>query len=116
MNLSKFRRIFQDLPEARNTIICCLSGASLIALRSAAGFWLSDMEKRAHLSLLWDVFEHVKWCEDAGGVTMMGRGLDFRRAERLMRESANIHGKKVVPFIVMIRPSSSHGNLVSWTK
>ena len=75
MELSKFRRLFQDLPEGRNTLIRCLSGASLIALRSAVGFWLSDREKRAHLSLLWDVFEHMKWCEDTGGATMMGQAL-----------------------------------------
>ena len=33
-----------------------------------------------------------------------------------MRESANTHGKKVVPFIVIIRLSSNYENLLSWTK
>jgi len=51
-----------------------------------------------------------------GGVTMMGRGLDFRRVEALMRESATMHWKKVVPFIIMIRPPFDYENLVPWTK
>jgi len=116
MELSKFRKVFQDIPECRTMLIRCLSGANLIALRGAVGFWLSDREKRAHLSLLWDVFEHIKWSEDTGGVTMMGRGLDFRRAEALMRESAIMHWKKVVPFIIMIRATFDHENLVPWIK
>lgn len=58
----------------------------------------------------------MKWSEDMGGVTMMGRGLDFRRVEALMRESATVHWKKVVPFIIMIRPPLDYDNLVPWTK
>lgn len=46
----------------------------------------------------------------------MGRGLDFRQAEGLLRESATTHWKKVFPFIIMIRPSFDYGNLVLWTK
>ena len=116
MELSKFRRVFQDIPECRTILIRCLSGANLFVLRRAVGFWLLDREKRAHLSLLWDVFEHMKWSEDMGGVTMVGRGLDFRRVEALMRESAAMHWNKVVPFIIMIRPPFDYENLVPWTK
>ena len=116
MELSKFRRVFEDIPDCRTILIRCLSGANLIALRRAVGFWLSSREKRAHLSLLWDVFEHMKWSEDTGGVTMMGRGLDFRRAEALMRESALMHWEKVVPFIIMIRPPFNYENVVPWTR
>jgi len=93
-------------------LIRCLSGANLIALREAVGFWLLDREKRAHLSLLWDVFDHMKWSEDMGAVTMMGRGLDFRRTEVLMRESTLMHWRKVFPFIIMIRPPFDYENLV----
>jgi len=116
IDLSKFRKVFQDIPECRTMLIRCLSGANLLALRGAVGFWLSDREKRAHLSLLWDVFEHIKWSEDTGGVTIIGRGLDFRRAEALMRESAIMHWKKVIPFIIMIRASFDRENLVPWIK
>ena len=67
VELSKFRRLFQDIPDCRTILVRCLSGANLIALRRAVGFWLSDREKRAHLSLLWDVFEHMKWSEELKG-------------------------------------------------
>lgn len=51
-----------------------------------------------------------------GEVTMMGRGLNFRRVEVLMRESATMHLKKVVPSMIMIRPPFDYKNLVPWTK
>ena len=51
-----------------------------------------------------------------GAVTMMGRGLDFRRAEALMRESTLMYWRKVFPFIIMIRPPFNYENLVPWTK
>ena len=116
MKLSMFRRVIQDISEYRTILIRCLSGVNLFALRRAVGFWLSDREKRAHLSLLWDVFEYMKWNEDMGGVIMMGRGLDFRRVEVLVRESATMHRKKLVPFLIMIRSSFGYENLVPWTK
>ena len=78
MDLSRFRSVFQDISECRIMIIRCLAGSKLIALRQGVGFWLSNKEKRAHLSLVWYVFELLEWTESAGGVTMMGRGLDFR--------------------------------------
>ncbi|KAK3169327.1 hypothetical protein OEA41_008710 [Lepraria neglecta] len=87
-----------------------------MALRKAIGFWLSGNEKKAHLSLLWDVFEDMNWTKDADRVTMMGRGLDFRRAEAQIRDSALIHCKKMVPFIVMIRAPVDYETLVPWTK
>lgn len=114
MELFMFRRVFQDIPECRAALIRCLAGGNLIALRKAIGFWLSDKEKRAHLGLLWDVFEHMKWTEDAGRVTMMGRGLDFRRAEALIRDTVLMRWPKVVPFIIMIRAPVDYENLIPW--
>lgn len=58
----------------------------------------------------------MKWSEDTREVTMMGRGLDFRRAKALMREFAIMHWKKMVPFIIMIRASFDDENLVPWIK
>lgn len=116
MELSNFRRVFQDIPDYRIILIRCLSGANLIVLRRVVGFWLSDREKRAHLSLLQDVFKHMKWGKGTGGVTMMGRGLDSRRTKALMEESATLYWKKVFPFIIMIRPPFRYVNLVPWTK
>ncbi len=72
MELAMFRRVFQDIPECRAALIRCLAGGNLIALRKAIGFWLSYKEKRAYFGFLWDVFEQMKWTEDAGRVTMMG--------------------------------------------
>jgi len=51
-----------------------------------------------------------------GEVTMMGQGLDFRRAKALVRESATMHWKKVVPFMIIIWPHFDYENLVLWTK
>jgi len=51
-----------------------------------------------------------------GGITIIGRGLDFRRVKAPMRESATVYWKKVVSFIIMIRPSFNYDNLVPWTK
>lgn len=114
MKLFMFRRMFQDISECRATLIRCLAGDNLIALRKIIEFWLSNKEKRAHLGLLWNVFEHMKWTEDAGRVIMMGRGLDFRRAEALVRDSVLMRWPKVVPFIIMIRALVDYENLISW--
>jgi len=119
MELAMFRRVFQDIPECRAALIRCLAGGNLIVLRKAIGFWLSDKEKRAYLGLLWDVFEQMifeqmKWTEDAGRVTMMGQGLDFRRAEALIRDSALMRWPKVVPFIIMLRAPVKHVNQIPW--
>ena len=111
-----FRTVFQDIPECRTAIIRCLAGGNLIALRKAIGFWLSENEKKAHLSLLWDVFEDMNWTEDADGVTMVGRGLDFRRAEAQIRDSALMHCQKLVPFMIMIRAPVDYETLVPWIK
>ena len=37
MELSKLRRVFQDIPESRNILIRYLSGANSIALRRVVG-------------------------------------------------------------------------------
>jgi len=102
MDLFKFRNVFQDVSECRNMMIRCLAGGNSIALRQAAGFWLSNKEKRAYINLIWDVFEHIEWTESTGRVTMMGRGLDFRRVESLFRDAASLHWEKLVPFVIMI--------------
>jgi len=104
MELPRFKEVFQDIPECRTTLICCLSGANLIALRIAIGFWLSDKEKRAHLSLLWDVFEHMEWSENTGEVILIGGGIDSRRIEALMQESIDTRLRNLFPFIIIIRP------------
>ncbi|KAL2056554.1 hypothetical protein ABVK25_002948 [Lepraria finkii] len=87
-----------------------------MTLRKAVGFWLSEDEKKAHLSLLWDIFEDMNWTKDTDGVTMIGRGLDFRRAEAQIRDSALIHCQKMVPFMVMIRAPVHYETLVPWIK
>jgi hypothetical protein len=117
MDLSKFKRVFQDIPECRTILVCCLSGANLIALRMAIGFWLSDKEKSAHLSLLSDVFEHMEWSENVGELILMGGGVDSRRVEEFMQESAGMRPKKMFPFVIMIRPPLfGYGSLVLWAK
>ena len=116
MDLSRFRSVFQDISECRTLIIRCLASSNLIALRQAVGFWLSSKEKRAYLNLVWDVFEHIKWIESTGRVTMMGRGLDFCRVESLFRDAAILHWENLVPFVVMIRAPVCFEDLTSWTK
>lgn len=54
----------------------------------------------------------MKWSEDMGGVTMMGQGLNFHRAEALVRESTTMHWKKVVLFMIIIWPHFDYENLV----
>jgi hypothetical protein len=116
MEYSMFRTVFQDIPECRSAIIRCLTGGNLMALRKAIGFWLSENEKKTHLSLLWDVFENMNWTEDADGVIVMGRGLDYRQAEAQIRDSALIHCQKLVPFMIMIRAPVDYETLVPWIK
>lgn len=111
-----FRTVFQEIPECRTAIIRCLKGGNLMALRKAIGFWLTESEKKAHLSLLWDIFEDMNWTEDVGGVTMIGRGLDFRQAEAQLRDGILMHCPKLVPFVVMIRAPVSYEELVLWIK
>ena len=116
MDLSIFRTLFQDLPECRKLIIRCLAGGNLMALRKAIGFWLSENEKKSHLSLLWDVFEDMNWIDDVDGVTMIGRGLDFHRAEGQLRDSSLTHCSELVPFVIMIRAPVPYDKLVPWIK
>ena len=111
-----FRTVFQDLPECRKSIIRCLTGGNLMALRKAIGFWLSENEKKAHLSLLWDVFEDMDWTDDVNGITMIGRGLDYHRAEGQLRAASLTHYPELVPFVVMIRAPVTYDKLVPWIK
>ena len=46
----------------------------------------------------------------------MRRGLNFRRVKALVRKSAIIYRKKLVPFLIMIRPLFGYENLVPQTK
>lgn len=114
MKLFMFRRMFQDISECRATLIRCLADDNLIALRKIIEFWLSNKKKRAHLSLLWNVFEHMKWIENADRVIMMRRDLDFRRAEALVRDSVLMRWSKMISFIIMIRALVDYENLIPW--
>jgi hypothetical protein len=38
MEVSRFRDVFQIIPECRKFLLCCLTGGELIALRRAVGF------------------------------------------------------------------------------
>ena len=116
VKLFKFRKMFQNIFDCRNIFIHCLSSVNLFALRKAIDFWLLNKEKRAHLNLLWNVFEHMKWSESIREIIMMRRDLDFRRVEALMRESVIMHWKKMIFFIIMIRSSFDYKNLVLWIK
>ena len=104
MELGIFRRVFQDIQEPRALLIRYLSGASLIALRKAIGFWLSEGEKTVWLSLLWDVFEHIDWCGGGAGVLIMGWGLDYHQAETLLMNSAVRLRERIAPFAILVRP------------
>ena len=109
-----FRRVFQDISECRVMLICCLADDNLITLRKIIEFWLSNKKKRAHLSLLWNVFEHMKWIENADRVIMMRRDLDFRRAEALIQDTVLMRWSKMISFIIMIRAFIDYENLIPW--
>ena len=77
------------------------------------GFNRSDIRKRADLNLLWDEVEYIRWSEDVEEGTMVGQGLQSRRAEAL-RESLLIHSDSVVSSLIMIRASFDLTNLIPW--
>lgn len=116
MKLLKFRKVFQNISECQIILIHCLSDVNLFALWRAVSFWLSNRKKRVHLSLLWEVFEHIKWSENMKETIIIEWGLNFHWVEALMWESVIMHWKKVISFIIMIQSSFNYDNLVSWTK
>ena len=115
MDLLRFKSVIQDISECRPLIIRLLAGSSLISLRQAVGFWLSNKEKQAYLTLIWDVFQNMKWIKSTERVTILGRGLDFRQVELLFQDAATLNWEKIVPFVVMVRAPVCLEHLTSWT-
>lgn len=116
MEIARFRNVFQVIPECRKTLLCCLTGGELIALRRAIGFWLSKNEKRTYLNLVWDIFHNLDWVQSATQVTMMGRSLDGCQVEACLKEQTLTPHATMVPFIIMIRAPVCYDSLAPWTK